>query len=37
MWCSGGHQLPISSVNTENARSIGASTTTDVATDVSVP
>src|SRR5579863_3210906 len=29
MWCSGGHQLPMSSVNTVNARSIGASTTTD--------
>src|SRR5580700_7503864 len=34
MWCSGGHQLPMSSVNTAKARSIGASTTIDVLTAV---
>src|SRR5664280_1485749 len=33
-WCSGGHQLAMSSVNTANARSIGASTTMDARTDV---
>ena len=36
MWCSGGHQVPIPSVKTVNARSIGASTVIDVRTDVAV-
>ena len=36
MWCSGVHHDPMSSVNTLNALSIGASTTIDVVTDVSV-
>jgi hypothetical protein len=35
MWWLGSHQLPMSSVNTENARSIGASTSTDARTTVS--
>ena len=34
MWWSGGHQLAMSSVNTVNARSTGASTTIDVRTGV---
>ena len=34
MWCSGGHHVAIPSVNTVNARSIGAATTSDVRTDV---
>jgi hypothetical protein len=32
----GGHQVPIPSVKTANARSIGACTVIDVRTDVSV-
>jgi hypothetical protein len=34
--CSGGLKPPKSAVKTENARSIGASTTIDVRIDVSV-
>src|ERR1700722_2384252 len=33
MWCSGGHQLLMSSVNTEKACSLGTSTTIDDRTD----
>lgn len=35
MWCSGGHHVPMPSVNTLKARSIGASTTTEWCTEVS--
>ena len=34
MWWSGGHQLAMSSVNTVNARSTGASTAIEVRTGV---
>jgi hypothetical protein len=36
MWCSGGHQVAMPSVKTEKARSIGAFTTIDSRTAVSV-
>jgi hypothetical protein len=35
MWCSAGHQVAMPSVKTNNACSIGASTTIDDCTDVS--